>query len=99
MVAPVCLGENHENHCPGRLEMPRERRGDANPIHAALCRLLQRAEDLEQYQTAFKFPVSVSLVVRSSCYLIRLLQMADFENIKKTGWVTSRVDSIGLSAS
>ena len=58
------------------------------------------AEDLEQYQTAFKFPV-----VRFTGGAFELLSdpstpMANFENIKKTGWVTSRVDSISvLSAS
>ncbi len=54
------------------------------------------AEDLEQYQTAFKFPV-----VRFTGGAFELLSdpstpMANFENIKKTGWVTSRVDSISV---
>jgi hypothetical protein len=54
------------------------------------------AEDLEAYQTAFKFPV-----VRFTGGGFELLSdpstpMANFENIKKTGWVTSRVDSISV---
>jgi len=54
------------------------------------------AEDLEAYQTAFKFPV-----VRFTGGEFELLSdpstpMANFENIKKTGWVTSRVDSISV---
>lgn len=56
------------------------------------------AENLEQYQTAFKFPV-----IRSTGGVLEILSdptapMANFENIKKTGWVTSRVDSIKVLA-
>ena len=52
------------------------------------------AEDLEQYQATFEFPV-----VRFTGGVLELLSdpaapMANFENIKKTGWVTSRIDSI-----
>ena len=52
------------------------------------------AEDLEQYQQAFKFPT-----VRFTGGVLEVLSdpavpMANFENIKKTGWVTSRIDSI-----
>ena len=52
------------------------------------------AEDLEQYQQAFEFPA-----VRFTGGVLEILSdpavpMANFENIKKTGWVTSRIDSI-----
>ena len=52
------------------------------------------AEDIEQYQSAFEFPV-----IRSTGGVLELLSnpefpMANFENIKKTGWVTSRIDAI-----
>ena len=52
------------------------------------------AEDLEQYQKTFEFPV-----VRFTDGVLEILSdpavpMANFENIKKTGWVTSRIDSI-----
>jgi hypothetical protein len=52
------------------------------------------AEDLEQYQETFEFPA-----VRFTGGVLEILSdpavpMANFENIKKTGWVTSRVDSI-----
>ena len=52
------------------------------------------AEDLEQYQTTFEFPA-----VRFTGGVLEILSdpavpMANFENIKKTGWVTSRIDSI-----
>ena len=52
------------------------------------------AEDLEQYQATFEFPV-----VRFTGGVLEILSdpavpMANFENIKKTGWVTSRIDSI-----
>ena len=52
------------------------------------------AEDLEQYQATFEFPV-----VRFTGGVLEFLSdpaapMANFENIKKTGWVTSRIDSI-----
>ena len=52
------------------------------------------AEDLEQYQETFKFPA-----VRFTGGVLEVLSdpavpMANFENIKKTGWVTSRIDSI-----
>ena len=52
------------------------------------------AEDLEQYQATFEFPT-----VRFTGGVLVILSnpavpMADFENIKKTGWVTSRIDSI-----
>lgn len=52
------------------------------------------AEDLEQYQQTFKFPA-----VRFTGGVLEILSdpavpMANFENIKKTGWVTSRIDSI-----
>ena len=52
------------------------------------------AEDLEQYQQTFKFPA-----VRFNGGVLEILSdpavpMANFENIKKTGWVTSRIDSI-----
>ena len=52
------------------------------------------AEDLEQYQQTFEFPV-----VRFTGGVLEILSdpavpMANFKNIKKTGWVTSRIDSI-----
>ena len=52
------------------------------------------AEDLEQYQQTFEFPV-----VRFTGGVLEILSdpavpMANFENIKKTGWVTSRIDAI-----
>ena len=52
------------------------------------------AEDLEQYQETFEFPA-----VRFTGGVLEILSdpavpMANFENIKKTGWVTSRVDYI-----
>jgi len=52
------------------------------------------AEDIKQYQSAFVFPV-----VRSTGGVLEVLSdpdlpMANFENIKKTGWVKSRIDSI-----
>ena len=52
------------------------------------------AQDLEQYQETFEFPV-----VRLTGGVLEILSdpavpMANFENIKKTGWVTSRIDSI-----
>ena len=52
------------------------------------------AKDLEQYQQTFKFPA-----VRFNGGVLEILSdpavpMANFENIKKTGWVTSRIDSI-----
>ena len=52
------------------------------------------AKDLEQYQQTFKFPA-----VRFTGGVLEILSdpavpMANFENIKKTGWVTSRIDSI-----
>ena len=52
------------------------------------------AEDLEQYQQTFEFPA-----VRFTGGVLEILSdpavpMANFKNIKKTGWVTSRVDSI-----
>lgn len=54
------------------------------------------AEDLEQYQQAFEFPA-----VRFTGGVLEVLSdpavpMANFENIKKTGWVTSRIDSINV---
>ena len=52
------------------------------------------AEDLEQYQATFEFPA-----VRFTGGVLEILSdpdvpMANFENIKKTGWVTSRIDAI-----
>ena len=52
------------------------------------------AQDLEQYQETFEFPV-----VRLTGGVLEILSdpavpMANFENIKKTGWVTSRIDSL-----
>ena len=52
------------------------------------------AEDSGQYQETFEFPV-----IRSTGGVLEILSdpavpMAIFENIKKTGWVTSRIDSI-----
>ncbi len=52
------------------------------------------AEDLEQYQETFEFPA-----IRFTGGALEILSdptvpMANFENIKKTGWVTSRIDSI-----
>ena len=52
------------------------------------------AEDSEQYQDTFKFPV-----IRSTGGILEILHdpsvpMANFENIKKTGWVTSRIGYI-----
>lgn len=54
------------------------------------------AEDLEQYQATFEFPA-----VRFTGGVLEILSdpavpMANFENIKKTGWVTSRIDSISV---
>ena len=54
------------------------------------------AENLEQYQTAFQFPV-----IRSTGGVLEILSdptapMANFDNIKKTGWVTSRIDAINV---
>ena len=54
------------------------------------------AEDLEQYQQAFEFPA-----VRFTGGVLEILSdpavpMANFENIKKTGWVASRIDSINV---
>lgn len=54
------------------------------------------AEDLEQYQQAFEFPA-----VRFTGGVLEILSdpavpMANFENIKKTGWVASRIDSISV---
>ena len=56
------------------------------------------AEDLEQYQATFEFPA-----VRFTGGVLEILSdpavpMANFENIKKTGWVTSRIDSITVLA-
>ena len=52
------------------------------------------AEDLERYQTAFEFPV-----VRFTGGVLAVLSdpavpMANFENIKKTGWTASRIEAI-----
>ena len=52
------------------------------------------AEDLERYQTAFEFPV-----VRFTGGVLEVLSdpavpMANFENIKKTGWTASRIEAI-----
>ena len=52
------------------------------------------AQDLEQYQGTFEFPA-----VRFTGGSLEILSdpavpMANFENIKKTGWVTSRIDAI-----
>lgn len=52
------------------------------------------AEDLERYQTTFEFPV-----VRFTGGVLEVLSdpavpMANFENIKKTGWIASRIDAI-----
>ena len=52
------------------------------------------AEDLEQYQGTFEFPV-----IRSVDGVLEILTdpsvpMVNFENIKKTGWVTSRIGHI-----
>ena len=49
------------------------------------------AEDLEQYQETFEFPV-----IRSVGGVLEILSdpsvpMANFENLKKTGWDTSRI--------
>ena len=49
------------------------------------------AEDSEQYQETFEFPV-----IRSVDGVLEILSdpsvpMANFQNIKKTGWVTSRI--------
>jgi hypothetical protein len=54
------------------------------------------AENLEQYETAFQFPV-----IRSTGGVLEILSdptapMANFDNIKKTGWVTSRIDAINV---
>ena len=54
------------------------------------------AEDLEQYQQTFEFPA-----VRFTGGVLEILSdpavpMANFENIKKTGWVASRIDSISV---
>ena len=56
------------------------------------------AEDLEQYQATFEFPA-----VRFTGGVLEILSdpaipMANFENIKKTGWVTSRIDAITVLA-
>ena len=52
------------------------------------------AEDLEQYQGMFEFPV-----IRSVDGVLEILSdpsvpMVNFENIKKTGWATSRIGYI-----
>ena len=52
------------------------------------------AEDLERYQTALEFPV-----VRFTGGVLEVLSdpavpMANFENIKKTGWTASRIEAI-----
>ena len=54
------------------------------------------AEDLEQYQQTFEFPA-----VRFTGGVLEILSdpavpLANFENIKKTGWVTSRIYSLNV---
>ena len=54
------------------------------------------AEDSEQYQETFAFPV-----IRSVDGVLEILSdpsvpMANFENLKKTGWDTSRIGYVKL---
>ena len=52
------------------------------------------AEDLERYQTTFVFPVTQSMGGQTRIFSDPTIPMANFENIKKTGWVESRIDVI-----
>ena len=49
------------------------------------------AEDSKQYQEAFEFPVTRFVGGVLEILSDPLVPMANFENIKKTGWVTSRI--------
>ena len=51
-------------------------------------------EDIEGYQGAFEFPVISSMGGVFKVFSDPGVPMANFHNIKKTGWVTSRIDSI-----
>ena len=51
-------------------------------------------EDIEGYQGAFEFPVISSMGGVLEVFSDPGVPMANFHNIKKTGWVTSRIDSI-----
>ena len=51
-------------------------------------------EDSARYQTTFKFPVISSKGGVLQIFTDPDVPMANFDNIKKTGWVTSRIDSI-----
>jgi len=51
-------------------------------------------EDIEGYQGAFEFPVISSRGGVLEVFSDPAVPMANFGNIKKTGWVTSRIDSI-----
>ena len=52
------------------------------------------AEDLEQYQETFEFPAARFTGGVLAVLSDPAIPMANFENIKKTGWVISRIDSI-----
>ena len=51
-------------------------------------------EDSARYQTTFKFPVISYKGGVLQVFSDPDVPMANFDNIKKTGWVTSRIDSI-----
>ena len=51
-------------------------------------------EDIEGYQGTFQFPVISSMGGVFKVFSDPGVPMANFHNIKKTGWVTSRIDSI-----
>lgn len=53
-------------------------------------------EDLERYQTTFEFPVISSKGGVLEVFADPEVPMANFDNIKKTGWVRSRIDSINV---
>ena len=52
------------------------------------------AEDLKGYQGTFEFPVISSRGGVLEVFSDPAVAMANFGNIKGTGWVTSRIDSI-----
>ena len=56
------------------------------------------AEDLQLYQTSFEFPVVQSMGGETQIYSDRSVPMANFEQIRKTGWVKSRIDAIKVLA-
>ena len=49
------------------------------------------AEDSKQYQEAFEFPVTRSVGGVLEILSDPSVPMANFENLKKTGWETSRI--------